>query len=225
MISSAVRSTVAGAFDSTPSRSFVSSIAPWYQPAVVVQRPQRVEHRVEPLEVAGVDPVAPCLAQVAEVGFQLGEAEARSGPERRARCSCATVGVVLGVGRRAASRSSGCSSSSLSRVLADRPEHREPPVTLLVEAADEALVDERDEAIGTTIRLEALEAGGDRLHRLDARRREDREQPEDRPLVVVEQALAPLDRAPQRLLTLREVARVAASTPTWSRNRSRSSLR
>ena len=83
-------------------------------------------------------------------------------------------------------------------------------MTALVEAADEALVHERDQPRRARPRRAAVQPSGDRLHRLDASGREDREQPEGRPLVVVQEALAPLDRAPQGLLPLREVAGVAA---------------
>ena len=98
----------------------------------------------------------------------------------------------------------------LGGVVADRLEHREPAVTVLVEAPDEALVDERHQSREHDGSAVAVQPLGDRLHRLDASGREDREQPERRALVLVEEALAPLDRAPQRLLPLREVAGVAA---------------
>ena len=173
---------------------------------VVVQRPQRVEHRVEPSEVAGLDPGAPGLAQVAEVGFQLGEGRGSVGPREPCATFVRHVGVVLGVGPTHHVAQLRLLVQPLGRVVADRPEHREPPVTVLVEAPDEALVDEGDEAIEHRGAVEAVEPGGDRLHRVDACGVEDREEPEDRPLVVVEQPLAPLDRASQRLLARREIA-------------------
>ena len=98
--------------------------------SVVVQRPQCVEHRVESPEVAGLHPVAPRGAQVAEVGIQLGEDRrtlpCRSGgPAVRARRrrsaphARAVRRRVPPAARRAASlRSRG--SSRASRAVGDR---------------------------------------------------------------------------------------------------------
>ena len=89
--------------------------------AVVVQRPERVEHRVEPLEVAGLDPVAPRGAQVAELGLELGErpppAPAREAlaplvRERRRSARRARVGR-----RRAAPAHSSSRSAAYSRIV------------------------------------------------------------------------------------------------------------
>ena len=90
----------------------------------------------------------------------------------------------------------------LPGVLAQGREHRQAQSVRGVALPDEALLDQRFD------RVEARVAH--RLGRLGATAAgEDGEPREDRPLVRVEQLVTPVDRRPQRLLALREVARAA----------------
>ena len=98
----------------------------------------------------------------------------------------------------------------LPSVLAERLEHDEARVAVVGHALDEqAVVDERGDAV-EDVDAEVLAGVADGLGRLErAAAGEDREAPEQRLLGRRQQVVAPVDRAAQRLLALRQVARAA----------------
>ena len=96
-------------------------------------------------------------------------------------------------------------AEQLEGVLAERPQHREPRLAVLVRLVlDEAGVEERLERVG------CVEAGAERLDEIErAAACEHAERAEGAPLVVAEQPVAPVDRRPHRLLTLGDSGRRA----------------
>ncbi len=96
---------------------------------------------------------------------------------------------------------------ALRGVIADRLQHEEPRLAVIrLDLPHEALVHERSHAV------EGVEvaAGGDRLRRLEREPAAEHREPAEEPLLgFVEQVVAPGDRAAERLLALREVARAA----------------
>jgi len=133
-----------------------------------MQRPQHVEHRVESPEIAGLHPVPPRGAQIAEVGFQFGEGLRPLLTGQALPLFDRDVGEVLRVCAPSGATLLRQLIESLGCVVADRLEHREPAVTVLVEAADEALVDERYQPWEHARSCVVAQPSGDRLHRFDA---------------------------------------------------------
>ena len=88
----------------------------------------------------------------------------------------------------------------LERVLADRLEHAEARLAVgALALADEALVDERGDAVEHLAELEPERlAATVSAVSSDAAADEDAEAREQRLLAVVEQVVAPVDRVPQR---------------------------
>jgi hypothetical protein len=93
------------------------------------------------------------------------------------------------------------------RVLANRPEHGQPPGAVDLAADHEALADERQKRLHDRDVGESVDARRDGFDRVDPRRWEHREQTEERSLDVVQQLLAPSDSAAERPLAGRKVSR------------------
>src|SRR6266508_3394549 len=159
-----------------------------------------IEELVEPLGVADADPVAPRRQQVSEFGCQVFERVLPLRPGQAIPPALREVREVLSM------RPSCCDAEprllleSLRSVFPDGFEHREPPRTTALQAADEALVHQGCEPIDNVHLFERFEAGDNVLHSFHPSGREDREQLKDRLLVAVEQLIAPLDSAAERLL-------------------------
>ena len=90
----------------------------------------------------------------------------------------------------------------------DRLEHRQS-LLAAVRGPHEALVDERAEPIDDVHPGQGVDADADLFDVLDPRRREHGQDLEQRPLVVVEQLVAPGDRGAERPLAVGQVARSA----------------
>ena len=96
----------------------------------------------------------------------------------------------------------------VQRVLADRLEHGEPHVAVEVVAdAHEALLRETLESADDVERRRVAGDPADGLRRLDRRATREHAEASEQPLILrVEQVVAPVDRAAQRPLPLRQVA-------------------
>jgi hypothetical protein len=93
----------------------------------------------------------------------------------------------------------------LRSIFPDGLEHGEPLRTRALQAANEALVHQGCEPIDNVHLSEQSEPGDNLLHRFHPGGREHREQLKDRLLLAVEQLIAPLDSAAERLLAGRQV--------------------
>src|SRR5512132_1456284 len=178
--------------------------------AILIEHPEAVEKRVKPLRLALVDPIPPRNEEVAELGPELVEHGPAFGPVEQMPVAPRELAEVLGMGASRGGGELGLVIESLGCVLPDRLEHRQPALATFIRAAEEAFVDEGGEAIHHVDPAERLKARRDRLDRLKAGGDEDGEQLEDCAFAVLEEVVAPLDHAPERLLAGREVTGAAA---------------
>jgi hypothetical protein len=123
------------------------------------------------------------------------------------------VGVVLGMGASGGVGHLGLFLEPLRGVRPDRLEHHQARLAVVaVSTPDQALVEERGDAVE---RIEVGsdvtgQRGGDRLDRLGQGRGKEGEEHEEALLAGLEEVVAPLDRRPERLLALGQVAGPAA---------------
>src|SRR2546422_6401376 len=103
-------------------------------------------------------------------------------------------------------RESRLGLEALGSEFLNRREHRQSMRTAAVDAANQALVNERSDPIDN---LDIAERPDPQSHLLDRRQRragEHREDAEDVPLLSIEELVAPLDRATERLVADGQVA-------------------
>ena len=186
-------------------------------PAVgVVEDQQRTGQLVELLEVALGHPVRPGDPQVRDVGAKVGQrslalcaGQVRQQPARSVR-------EVRRVRPPSTSGDVGACLEPVGRELPDRLQHRHARLaTRRVDQADEALLDEPGEAV-EDVHVDVVdrpETGDHGLDRADLRLREHGQQLEQALLARAQELVAPVHRRPQRLLSLRKVARPAAQEP------------
>ena len=173
--------------------------------ARVVVAPQRFEQVVEPDDVALPYQVRPRRAQVAELDLERGEhlLAVRAGELFTQRDS--ELGVVLGVGAAGGVGEVRLSVELLGRIRADRLQHRQARMSLLVgDVADEAVVHERADALEHVDVVRESPRGA--LDVGQSRADEHREHLKHPTLGLGEELGAPLESASQRALPLREVA-------------------
>ena len=110
--------------------------------ARVVQRPDRIEHRLEPNEITRLDVVPPGDEDVVEVGSEFVDRGRPLAPSHPFVHPDGKVGEVLCVGAPGGGREVGILLELLAGELMDRLQHRKPLVCAAIDGAQQTLVDE-----------------------------------------------------------------------------------
>ena len=167
---------------------------------------------LERRQVALADRTSPGRPQVLDLVGELAERLGAFGTTDARYVPSGPACVVAGVGSARITRQVRLGLELLPGVFLDRFEHLEArrPV-VAVELAQEALVGERDEAVdGIDVGQADRQVGDDGLDRLDVGAGEAGQDGEEPLLRRRQQLVAPVDRGPQRLLPLGQVARATA---------------
>ena len=180
-------------------------------PAVrVVQRPEGVEHRLDPREVAGLDVEAPRGEHVVELVGELVDRGRPLAPAHALVQADRVRGEVLGMSASRDRGKVGIALELVDGVLVDRLEHRESLSIPALCRPQQALVDERAEPVDDVDAGQRVDADAHLFDVVDLRRREHREDLEQRAFVLVEQLVTPGDRGAQGPLAVGQVARPTA---------------
>ena len=135
----------------------------------VIERPERVEHRLGAREVARIDVEVPGGEDVVQLGGKLVDGGRPLAPAHALVEADRERGEVRGMSASRGGREVGVAVELIAGVLMDRLEHREA-LALPVRRPQQALVDERAEPVDDVHARQGIDAGADLFDVLDPAR-------------------------------------------------------